>query len=97
MRPQTAHIGPFGGASDARHVSQIGTRLAVSSRPSQSRQGAGNRIETMASRACRRNPGGREFEREPTLRKGYSSAEIFTRKTNTDIKPRQRRFLDGKP
>ena len=51
----------------------------------------------MASRACRSKPGGREFEREPTLREGYSLAEIFTRKTNTEIKSRQRRFLDGKP
>ena len=51
--PQHSHIGGCIGWNDARHDSQIGMRLAVSSVVAQIRQGAGNSTAASASMAVR--------------------------------------------
>jgi hypothetical protein len=52
-RRQHSHIGCFIGRIDARHDSQIGMRLAVSSGVAQIRQGAGNSTAVSVSMAVR--------------------------------------------
>jgi len=52
-RPQHSHIGSCIGWNDAKHNSQIGMRLAVSSVVAQIRQGAGNNTAESASNAVR--------------------------------------------
>src|SRR5258707_7338464 len=51
VAPQISQILPCSGVNEARHASQIGTRLARVRRPSHSRQPAGNRMLTTASPA----------------------------------------------
>lgn len=74
-RPQDEQEGCGIGAKDARQSPQIGTRLAVTSSRSQSRQGAGHATETSASRASPSPPQSllHSLNRNPTAAQDYPS------------------------